>query len=189
MFDFSNQLAAGLTYEAFLERYANPDQRRRWDDVFAAVKLTDAQRETLAGFRRELTVLCVAGAWCGDCVNQCPIFEHFVRENGLVQVLYYDRDDHPALAEELSVCGGKRVPSLVFLSEDGYPCGRYGDRTIAKYRQMAADQLGAACPTGTVPGHGLLEAADFGAIARQARRLNGRPRPGRAQRPAATQKR
>ena len=37
------------------------------------------------------------------------------------------------------------MPSVLFLSEDGYPCGRYGDRTLSKYRQMAATQLGAAC--------------------------------------------
>jgi hypothetical protein len=40
---------------------------------------------------------------------------------------------------------------VLFLSEDGQPCGRYGDRTLSKYRDMAASQLGAACPTGIVP--------------------------------------
>ncbi|HVW38728.1 MAG TPA: hypothetical protein VHB99_15545, partial [Pirellulales bacterium] len=37
--------------------------------------------------------------------------------------------------------------------------GWYGDRTLAKYRQLAAEQLGASCPTGlVVPDRPLLEA-------------------------------
>ena len=62
-----------------------------------------------------------------------------------------DRDDNPDLAKELSICGAPRVPSVLFLSEDNHVCGRFGDRTLSKYRQMASDQLGAACPTGLVP--------------------------------------
>ncbi len=31
---------------------------------------------------------------------------------------------------------------------DFQECGRYGDRTFSKYRDIAATQLGAACPTG-----------------------------------------
>ena len=31
------------------------------------------------------------------------------------------------------------MPVVVFLSEDDFPCGIFGDRTLAKYRAMAAD--------------------------------------------------
>jgi len=59
--------------------------------------------------------------------------------------------DH-AVAKELMTCGAPRVPMLVFLSEDGYECGRFGERTLTTYRQKAARQLantaGASCPTG-----------------------------------------
>jgi len=96
-----------------------------------------------------MKVLVVAGAWCGDCVNQCPIFDHFVASaNGTIDLRFFDRDQHSDLADELSTCGGQRVPSALFLSEDNFVCGRYGDRTLAKYRNMAETQLGAACPTG-----------------------------------------
>jgi hypothetical protein len=30
-------------------------------------------------------------------------------------------------------------------------CARYGERTLATYRKMAAENLGPACPTGIVP--------------------------------------
>jgi hypothetical protein len=37
---------------------------------------------------------------------------------------------------------------MVFLSEDDMECARYGERTLATYRKMAAEQLGPAHPTG-----------------------------------------
>ena len=134
--DFAAKFDEGLPYTEFLTRYGTPDQQRLWAAVHDDVRLTDAQRETLAGFRRQMQVLCLAGAWCGDCVNQCPVFERFAAVTPRIGLRFFDRDDHPDLAAELQTCGAARVPAVLFLSEDGYPCGRYGDRTLAKYRQM-----------------------------------------------------
>lgn len=158
--DFAAKFPTGLTYDDFLAQYGNADQRARWAAFHASVTLTSAQRDLLAGFRREMKVLCLAGAWCGDCVNQCPIFDHFRRACPLIDSRYFDRDAHPDLAAALSICGGARVPVVVFLSEDGQQVGWYGDRTLSKYRHMAAEQLGAACPSGLVlAGSGGLTAA------------------------------
>ncbi len=160
--DYAAKFDRGLSYADFLARYGSDEHRRRWGAVHAQVKLTAAQRELLAGFRREMKVLCLAGAWCGDCVNQCPIFDHFAAATPKVQVRYLDRDDHADLAAALRICGGARVPVVVFLSEDGQLCGLYGDRTLAKYRQLAVQQVGAhvggSCPTGISPDTQLLEA-------------------------------
>ena len=43
------------------------------------------------------------------------------------------------------------MPVVVFLSEDGFEVSRFGDRTLSKYRKIAVDQFGPACPTGLVP--------------------------------------
>jgi len=158
-FDFSAKFDEGMSYRDFLSTYGTEEHQRRWEAVHQQVQLTESQRELLSGFVREMKVLCLAGTWCGDCVNQCPIFDHFSAVNSRIVVRFFDRDAHPELAAELSICGAPRVPAVVFLSEDGFPCGRYGDRTLAKYRQMAAEQLGAACPTGiTPPEQSLLQA-------------------------------
>ncbi|MHC4880605.1 MAG: thioredoxin family protein [Planctomycetota bacterium] len=146
--DYAAKFEAGLTYDAFLNQFGTADQQSRWATVLDQVQLSDTQTELLSGFIREMKVLVLAGAWCGDCVNQCPIFERFAQCSEKIQIHYFDRDAHPDLAEELSTCGGQRVPSVLFLSEDNHICGRYGDRTLAKYRDMAATQLGSACPTG-----------------------------------------
>jgi thiol-disulfide isomerase/thioredoxin len=147
--DFAAEFENGLSYSDFLTTHGNGDQQQRWATVHEQVNLTTAQRDVLSGFVRQMKVLVVAGAWCGDCVNQCPIFDQFVAAaNGTIDLRLFDRDQHSELANALSTCGGARVPSVLFLSEDNFVCGRYGDRTLAKYRNMAVTQYGAACPTG-----------------------------------------
>jgi hypothetical protein len=151
MIDYGAKFETGLGYHEFLAKYGTEEQRRRWESVHEAIELTEAQRDLLAGFTREMKVLCLTGAWCGDCVNQCPIFDHFEIVNHLVRVRYFDRDANPDLGEALAICGGARVPVVLFVSEDNFQVGWYGDRTISKYRRIASEQLGAACPTGIAP--------------------------------------
>lgn len=157
--DWATKCEEGVTYREFLTMYGTEDQQRRWQQVYDSVQLTAGQIALLGSFTRTMKVLCVAGAWCGDCVNQCPIFARFAENSPCLQLQFYDRDAHPELAGELAVCGASRVPAVLFLSEDNFPCGRYGDRTLSKYRQMAAEQLGPACALGGAnPGDQLLAA-------------------------------
>jgi thiol-disulfide isomerase/thioredoxin len=146
--DFGSKFEQGLTYSDFLEQFGTPEHRERWAHVLEQVQLTDAQRELLSGFVRDTKVLVSAGTWCGDCVNQCPIFERLAEATDKIQIRYFDRDAHGDLANELMTCGGQRVPSVLFLSEDNHVCGRFGDRTLAKYRSLGSSQLGNVCPTG-----------------------------------------
>jgi thiol-disulfide isomerase/thioredoxin len=139
-----------LPYADFLAKYGSDEHRRRWSDFHGRVKITPAQRALLGSFTREMNVLVMAGAWCGDCVQQCPIFEHLIAAAPTVHVRYIDRDADESVKAQLSIMGGARVPMVVFLSEEGAEAARFGDRTISKYRQIAKDQLGPSCPTGLV---------------------------------------
>ena len=149
--EWSDVFRHAFGYSEFLQRHATPEQQARWQAVYDRVALTPEQRELLAGFVREMHVVCVAGAWCGDCVNQCPILARIGEQNPRIHVRFVDRDARPDAQDALMMNAGRRVPAVVFLSEDDEECGRYGDRTLASYRQMAADRLGPACPTGIVP--------------------------------------
>jgi thiol-disulfide isomerase/thioredoxin len=149
--NFAETFDRGLPYDGFLAKYGTDEHRRRWNAVHEHVLLSDEQKSLLQSFRREMKVLILAGAWCGDCVNQCPIFARFADLNRAIRIQFFDRDDNPELGKELSLCGAPRVPSLLFLSEDGFVCGRAGDRTLSTYRDIAARQLGPSCPTGIAP--------------------------------------
>ncbi len=150
-FDWMGVFESALPYTAFLEKYATPTQRPRWDGMHGRVILSADQTALLQGFVRRMPVLCLAGAWCGDCVNQCPAFDYFARSSPAIDLRFLDRDALPEVRDGLAINGGHRVPVVVFLSEDGQEVSRYGERTLSVYRKLAADQLGPACPTGLVP--------------------------------------
>jgi len=146
--NFKEKFTQAQRYHDFLGQYATAQQQADWQHVSQSLQLTAPQTETLHQFVRQMKVLVMAGTWCGDCVNQCPIFELFAANNSLIEVRYLDRDDHRDLGDRYQICGGNRVPTVFFLSEDDQLCGIYGDRTLAKYRQMAQQLTGAACPVG-----------------------------------------
>jgi thiol-disulfide isomerase/thioredoxin len=129
-------LDAALPYDQFLSEFGTAGDRERWDRTRQAATLTDDQRTLLAAFTRQANVLVLAGAWCGDCAGQCPVFERFAEAAPVLKVRYLDRDAHPEAQLELQINAGNRVPVVVFFSEDGFEVARYGERTLAGYRRL-----------------------------------------------------
>jgi hypothetical protein len=148
--DWRDVFAGALPYSAFLDRHATAAQRGRWDASLARFGLTADQTALLGGFTRRMPVLCLTGAWCGDCINQCPVFDHFARATTAIDLRFLDRDARPDVRDALAINGGHRVPVVVFLSEEGLEVARYGERTLSTYRRLAVEQLGPSCPTGLV---------------------------------------
>src|SRR5262249_49408656 len=90
--------------------------------------------------------------WCGDCVQQCPLIARIAEANpGRVELRFVDRDLHKDLSGQVRINAGDRVPVALFLAEDGELCSIFGDRTLSRYRALAAKRLGAACPVPIVP--------------------------------------
>ncbi|MFM7130283.1 MAG: thioredoxin family protein [bacterium] len=151
--DWARHLADGLTYVDFLARYDSSEHHRRWQANHSAISLTADQKNRLALFTRRMGVLCLSGTWCGDCASQCPIYQHIVEAAppGLIDLRFIDRDAAPPdLAAAIRINGGQRVPALIFISEDGFEVARYGEKTLAKYRDEAARLGGVACSIGLV---------------------------------------
>jgi hypothetical protein len=143
---------AGLPLPAFLAKHGTDAHRARWKSAAEQTALTDDQRKLLGTFTRRTNVLVLAGAWCGDCSSQCPIFERIAEAAPVIQTRYLDRDEHANVQAALQINGGNRVPVVVFFSEDGFEVSRYGERTLARYRQLAGQLTGEGCATGLVKG-------------------------------------
>lgn len=142
---------AGLAYGEYVAG-GTPDQQAKWKAAAERVRLTDGQRTLLGGFTRDMRVLVTSGLWCGDCSAQCPMFERIESaSHGRVRVRFVDRDKHSALSERIQINQGLRVPTVVFMAEDFEFVGLMGDRTLSRYRAIAAKQLGAACPLPGAP--------------------------------------
>ena len=150
--DWSTVFAESLSYSEFLAKYASPEHLKRWSAMHERIHLSSDQTSLLGSFVRKMPVVVLNGAWCGDCINQCPIFDHFAKaSNSAIDLKFLDRDARADVKSSLAINGGNRVPIVVFLSEDFQEVARYGDRTISRYRKLATDQLGPSCPTGIVP--------------------------------------
>src|SRR5947209_1709607 len=132
------KFSEALPYTEFLARHGTPAYAERWRATYDKVELTSAQQALLGQFRRQTNVLVLAGAWCGDCSGQCPIFQRFTEAAPVLKIRYLDRDAHPDAQRQLQINGGNRVPVVVFFNEDGQEAARYGERTLSQYRSLAA---------------------------------------------------
>jgi hypothetical protein len=141
---------AGFDYGEYLA--TDPDKAKRWRDFEPKCALTPAQRELLAGFTRDMKVICVSGIWCGDCVAQGPMLEAIAAGNRQrIDLKWLDRDEHPDLSNLIRINNGLRVPVVIFMAEDFELVSVFGDRTLTRYRALAARNLGAACPLPGAP--------------------------------------
>ena len=146
-----SKFTAGLPYEQYVAS-GKPHEQANWHAFSERVSLTAAQNELIGGFTRRVNVLCISGTWCGDCVQQVPFLDHIHRANPeRIAVRYLDRDANPDLSIPLKICGGTRVPITLWLNEDWDFLGYMGDRTLSRYRALAAKQLGGACPLPGAP--------------------------------------
>jgi thiol-disulfide isomerase/thioredoxin len=145
-----DKFASALPYDRYLQT-GTEEQQRRWTQVYDAAHLTDAQKELISGFVREMKILIFSGIWCGDCVQQCPLIQRVAEANaGKINLRFVERAKESELDPELRINAGSRVPVVVFLSEDNEWCATSGDRTINRYRALARARLGPMCPTGIV---------------------------------------
>jgi thiol-disulfide isomerase/thioredoxin len=147
-----DKFGAGLPLDAFLGKFGTPADRAKWQRAAEQTQISAAQKQLLGKFTRKTNVLVLAGAWCGDCAAQCPIFERFSEAAPVLITRYIDRDEHADVQEALRINGGNRVPVAVFFSEDGQEVARYGERTLARYRQLVEQLVGEVCATGLVKG-------------------------------------
>lgn len=141
--------ASAAPYDAFTAT-GSPEQQAGWRRVYEQAALTEAQRRLVGGFERSMHVLVVAGVWCGDCAQQCPLLARIAEANPRrVGLRFVDRDAHEGLSSRVRINGGRRVPVALFLAEDFEFVSMLGDRTLSRYRALAQRQLGPSCP---VPG-------------------------------------
>jgi hypothetical protein len=81
-------------------------------------------------------------------MHQGPVIKRVVDAcDDDVQLRVADRDANAGLRDELRIMGAMRVPVTVFLTEDFFEIGRFGDRTLTSYRKMAASSLPGTAPT------------------------------------------
>ncbi|MCW5766275.1 MAG: thioredoxin family protein [Phycisphaeraceae bacterium] len=157
--EFRDAFSAGLPWPDYLAS-ATSAQRPRWDASWQQSALSPAQAALARSLPRRINLLVISGTWCGDCVQQCPILSRIAEAHPTpvapadapgICLRFIDRDEHADFADHFMICGGRRVPTAIFLNEDFDFVHLLGDRTLARYRAVAAASLGPACPLPGAP--------------------------------------
>ena len=132
-----------LSFEELCTAGEAAGQLGPWRERHAQLSLTQTQRDTLAGFTRELNVLCLTGPWCGDCALQGAAVQRAAEASPEhIRLRFLPRsDEHAQLVVRSQINGGFRVPVTYLLAEDLAPVIAMGDRTLSRYRGMAAKTL------------------------------------------------
>jgi len=148
---FRSEFEAALAYHDYVATGTAP-QQDSWRRIYEQATLTQSQKKLAASFTRQMHVLVLSGTWCGDCVQQCPLLARIAEANPTrIDLRFVDRDEHAELSDALRICGGNRVPTTIFLAEDFEFVSILGDRTLSRYRAIAARQLGPSCPLPGAP--------------------------------------
>src|SRR5205085_1088720 len=90
----------------------------------------------------------------GDCSAQVPMFATIAAANpAALDLRIVGRDANLDLAEEVRICGGLRVPTVILMNEEYDVMAIVGDKSLTRLRAAAARKLGAACelPGAPVP--------------------------------------
>jgi len=137
-------------YEEFLEKEDQPHADRWRETESRLPDLTPEQVKRFKGYSRELYVLVYGGIWCSDCVRQGPMLKKIADAIGpQVRLRIIDRAASEELQDELRILGALRVP-VVFLSEDFWEVGRFGDRLLNVYRAKATREIGVGPSAGVL---------------------------------------
>jgi hypothetical protein len=141
--------AMAMDYEAYLAS-GDPAKAERWRAMDSRLPGPTAEEVgRLTGHNREMNVLFYSGVWCGDCSRQGPMVRRIAEACGpAVSLRFIDRDASAELRDELRILGAMKVPVAVFLSEDFFEIGRFGDRMLSVYRAKASREVGPACTAG-----------------------------------------
>lgn len=140
-----------LDYDSYVQNI-KPNEKESWlNRKQRTPELTYEQKERLIDFDRELNILIYAGAWCGDCSRQVPMLLKMAEAAGeKVNIRIIEREASKELQEELKIVGALRVPIIVFLSEDYWEIGRFGERLLSVYRSKAAREVGRGSDRGVL---------------------------------------
>src|SRR4051812_38136564 len=128
---------AALQYNDYVGS-GRPDQRDTWARQHERIRVTAEQRALIGTFTREINILVTSGIWCGDCSAQVPMLDHLAAANPRLHLGILDRDEHEDLSEQVMICGGLRVPTVLFLNEDFEFLALYGDKSLARMRARAS---------------------------------------------------
>ena len=74
------------------------------------------------------TWVIITEPWCGDAAQCVPVLEKIAQTNSFVKTAYLLRDEHPEVMDAYLTNGGRSIPKLICLDQDGTEVFTWGPR-------------------------------------------------------------
>lgn len=97
----------------------------RWEKKF---ELSEEAKNTLDTIKVPQKWILITEHWCGDAAHSTPIISKIADYSNLIEFEVQLRDQAPFLIDQYLTNGGKSIPKLVVLDQDGNDLFNWGPR-------------------------------------------------------------
>lgn len=116
----------GLEYSAWLEAAENEDHRKKMDEFYDRLSLSDSDEAMLRSIDRPVHVIAIAEDWCPDVVRHVPILMKMADTSANIHVRFIAREASLDTFARFLTVGGEAIPKFIFLNDEFVECGSWG---------------------------------------------------------------
>ena len=106
----------------------NLQRMERWDKTF---RFSEQELQALGQIKQKLYFVLLSELWCGDAAQNVPILAQFVQALPQAELLILFRDLELELMDEHLTNGGRSIPKMLIINEQGQVIQTWGPRPQA----------------------------------------------------------
>lgn len=109
------------------------DQRNIWYQYQNKIKFNSDLEKLLKSPSLPVNIIAFSGAWCPECALAVSILDKMVKISSFISLHILDREKLPAVYEKFMPNDDRRVPVILFTSEDFYLVTMWIERSSKKF--------------------------------------------------------
>ncbi|MHA2276352.1 MAG: thioredoxin family protein [Candidatus Kariarchaeaceae archaeon] len=131
-----NQITSNSTdYQEYLTTMPE-DQRNNWKEYHNKIKLDSNLETLLKSPALPINIIVFSGSWCPECALAGSILDKMATVSSFITLHFIDREGIPTVYENFMPNGDKRVPVILFTSEDFFIVTMWMERSSKKYELL-----------------------------------------------------
>ncbi|MHA2170835.1 MAG: thioredoxin family protein [Candidatus Kariarchaeaceae archaeon] len=128
-------LSTSMNYNEYLKTMTD-EQNRSWLEYSEKTHLDEKVTKLLQSHSLPINIILFSGAWCPECALAGTILAKVEDLSSFVTLRIIDRDKSLSLYEAFMPNGEKRVPVVLFTSEDYYIVTSWVERSAKKFELL-----------------------------------------------------
>jgi len=102
----------------------------RMKRILKTTPISEDVTDTVDCLSDKLIWIVLVESWCGDAVQNLPVFAKIAEKNSNIDLRILLRDDNPQVMDQYLTNGGKSIPKLICLDENLKELGTWGPRPL-----------------------------------------------------------